>query len=254
MKLRLKGFTLIELLVVIAIIAILAAILFPVFAQAREKARQSTCASNEKQIGLAVLQYVQDYDETMPIVTAGNFDWTFMVGPYVKAGGSVNNNGYYTGAIWRCPSAKAPELQTNQYGSLPNTFPPRPEWGGKNVTLSLIETPSDHLMVYEAGANGNANWNYTGAGSADEWYWVSNIANDRSIGADNSFAKDRDENNQNWGGGQMYPRYRHANNTNMLFTDGHVKAFRKGQLQWHKNICLSDSDPNAGTCSPSNWW
>jgi prepilin-type N-terminal cleavage/methylation domain-containing protein len=63
---RRPGFTLIELLVVIAIIAILAAILFPVFAQAREKARQSTCISNNKQLILATLQYVQDYDETFP--------------------------------------------------------------------------------------------------------------------------------------------------------------------------------------------
>jgi len=63
---RQRGFTLIELLVVIAIIAILAAILFPVFAQAREKARQTQCVNNMKQIALGVLQYVQDYDERFP--------------------------------------------------------------------------------------------------------------------------------------------------------------------------------------------
>ncbi|GAB4455712.1 MAG: hypothetical protein OHK0029_12240 [Armatimonadaceae bacterium] len=61
-----RAFTLIELLVVIAIIAILAAILFPVFAQAREKARQTACLSNAKQMGLGVMMYAQDYDETMP--------------------------------------------------------------------------------------------------------------------------------------------------------------------------------------------
>jgi prepilin-type N-terminal cleavage/methylation domain-containing protein len=67
MTLGRKGFTLIELLVVIAIIAILAAILFPVFAKAREKARQTSCLSNEKEIALAILMYTQDYDEKFPI-------------------------------------------------------------------------------------------------------------------------------------------------------------------------------------------
>ncbi len=67
-----RGFTLIELLVVIAIIAVLAAILFPVFSQARERARVATCISNARQIGLAVRMYVQDYDETFPIFHAYN--------------------------------------------------------------------------------------------------------------------------------------------------------------------------------------
>ncbi len=83
------AFTLIELLVVIAIIAILAAILFPVFAQAREKARQTACLSNTKQLGMGIMQYVQDYDETLPIgghgapgVAANR--WYKMTHPYVK--------------------------------------------------------------------------------------------------------------------------------------------------------------------------
>jgi prepilin-type N-terminal cleavage/methylation domain-containing protein len=69
--LRRCGFTLIELLVVIAIIAILAAILFPVFAKAREKARQASCLSNTRQFGVAILSYAQDYDETLPPAIGG---------------------------------------------------------------------------------------------------------------------------------------------------------------------------------------
>ncbi len=88
-----RGFTLIELLVVIAIIAILAAILFPVFARAREKARQSSCLSNVKQIGLAFLQYNQDYDETWPLMAWNSTTgwepaisgwWGGELGPYIK--------------------------------------------------------------------------------------------------------------------------------------------------------------------------
>lgn len=82
-----NGFTLIELLVVIAIIAILIAILFPVFAQAREKARQTSCLSNMKQMGLAVVQYVQDYDETFPRGVNSNWQegWATQIQPYVKS-------------------------------------------------------------------------------------------------------------------------------------------------------------------------
>jgi len=88
------GFTLIELLVVIAIIAILAAILFPVFAKVREKARQTSCASNMRQLGLGVLQYIQDYDEKFPAVWdnrsnigAGEKDinWAQEIYPYVNS-------------------------------------------------------------------------------------------------------------------------------------------------------------------------
>ncbi|MBZ0090308.1 MAG: prepilin-type N-terminal cleavage/methylation domain-containing protein [Thermoanaerobaculia bacterium] len=99
MRRRASGFTLIELLVVIAIIAILAAILFPVFAKAREKARTSSCGSNVKQMLLGILQYTQDYDETMPWLNynGGNtvgLHWQDSTGPYVK-----------NTQIWECPSA-----------------------------------------------------------------------------------------------------------------------------------------------------
>jgi prepilin-type N-terminal cleavage/methylation domain-containing protein/prepilin-type processing-associated H-X9-DG protein len=95
-----RGFTLIELLVVIAIIAILAAILFPVFAKAREKARQSSCLSNLKQLGLGVLSYAQDYDEKFPLAVAGGPTppiWLFpeLIDPYLK-----------NTQIWQCPSKK----------------------------------------------------------------------------------------------------------------------------------------------------
>src|SRR5205085_6331083 len=88
-----RGFTLIELLVIIAIIAILAAILFPVFAQAREKGRQATCTSNNKQIGLAILMYASDYDETFPFAGNPRVTWHQLVEPYVKVGVVKNPDG-----------------------------------------------------------------------------------------------------------------------------------------------------------------
>src|SRR5258706_3078748 len=83
-KLYRSGFTLIELLVVIAIIAILAAILFPVFAQAREKARQATCQSNLKQLSISQAMYSQDYDEMLIPAQSDSFRWPQVLTPYVK--------------------------------------------------------------------------------------------------------------------------------------------------------------------------
>jgi prepilin-type N-terminal cleavage/methylation domain-containing protein/prepilin-type processing-associated H-X9-DG protein len=111
------AFTLIELLVVIAIIAILAAILFPVFARAREQARKTSCLSNLKQIDTGFLMYNQDYDEQYPPWTAnacgtypgGAFDLHYMypnlVGPYIKNG--VNPDTGELGQVWACPSTKS---------------------------------------------------------------------------------------------------------------------------------------------------
>ncbi len=113
MKRCLNGFTLIELLVVIAIIAILAAILFPVFAQAREKARQTTCLSNLKQVGMGVVMYAQDYDETYPMGSfilpgmAAAVTWQDLIEPYVKSGaGATGANlvGRVDAPFWICPS------------------------------------------------------------------------------------------------------------------------------------------------------
>ncbi len=130
---RRRGFTLIELLVVIAIIAILAAILFPVFAKAREKARQTSCLNNAKQLGLALLQYAQDYDEVMVPCYLSNTSptvyWVHSVEPYLK-----------NTQITKCPSATGgPPC----YGYNHNYL--------TSASLGSIVSPAETIMFVDVG-------------------------------------------------------------------------------------------------------
>ncbi|MHB8997750.1 MAG: DUF1559 family PulG-like putative transporter [Armatimonadota bacterium] len=144
-----RGFTLIELLVVIAIIAILAAILFPVFAKAREKARQSSCLSNVKQLALGYMQYLQDYDERSPesywaasIPAAARLWGTSYVSgpenvyPYVK-----------NSQVYLCPSQSGVQ---SSYG--PTTY----NWHG--VAMSTIGAPARTIMLTEGWYNFYGRW------------------------------------------------------------------------------------------------
>ncbi len=191
------AFTLIELLVVIAIIAILAAILFPVFAKAREKARQSSCQSNLKQLGLSIAQYVQDYDEVMPPAAIGTPPYIYVLSevltPYIK-----------NSQIWQCPSKKdAVDLATNlakpnmgYFVDVGTAIPSgsyrlfgAPPAGTYSCALAQIDKPAEIPAMGDATGTVQANF-------------TSNLAEDP----------------------------RHNDGSNYLFVDGHVKWNRIDQV------------------------
>jgi len=166
-----KGFTLIELLVVIAIIAILAAILFPVFARAREKGRQSSCLSNVKQIALGVLMYVQDYDERLPAYRSdprphypSTISWVTLVDPYIK-----NSH------VWLCPSQGSVGIH---YG-----------WNYEFISwhkLAEIARPAQTLLFGDSGGHvlyRPARYNYVP--SPGDTYWEYNYVGVRHNGGGN---------------------------------------------------------------------
>ena len=137
---RPSAFTLIELLVVIAIVAILAAILFPVFAQSREKARQANCASNVKQIAVATLMYAQDYDETLISFLAGS-DRKQLLYPYIKQGRSNADTASLD--VWACLSN--PYRDTHATYGFSTVCNARP--------LADFATPSETVLLADAGLN-----------------------------------------------------------------------------------------------------
>jgi len=155
---RTHAFTLIELLVVIAIIAILAAILFPVFAQAREQARKTVCLSNTKQIGLACAMYVQDYDETFPLAWGITGAWWEHLDPYIKSSGVNISAGTLSGTdnIWHCPSDTQSDVATMRVSYTSNALimgGGAPIWNyplDPPQTLAAIQYPANVVFSGES--------------------------------------------------------------------------------------------------------
>ncbi|HVK04813.1 MAG TPA: prepilin-type N-terminal cleavage/methylation domain-containing protein [Armatimonadaceae bacterium] len=250
-----SGFTLIELLVVIAIIAILAAILFPVFAQAREKARSTSCLSNLKQIGTAVTQYVQDYDETYPLAYSRSvgLGWQTNYLTYVPAGWAFGvNAGYWRDlSVWSnstqpylknygvltCPSAEEVELAGTPPVLVGGPGQPVNVTYTLNAEMSsipenLITNPASVPAMWEgsgkAGFKGfshNSTALYCPVGTEPCTYVPVTPANS-CTGANGDFTQ-----SIIWGSGnraQQGTHWIHTQGGNFVYADGHAKWVRLG--------------------------
>jgi prepilin-type N-terminal cleavage/methylation domain-containing protein/prepilin-type processing-associated H-X9-DG protein len=265
-----RGFTLIELLVVIAIIAILAAILFPVFAQARESARKTQCASNARQVGMGTQMYLQDYEEMFPIgyldarpVIGREIIWHFLISPYMGEGRFESyadgaNNQRPAPAVRSCPSATYRSAlsfsMSERVGGNGRMQGTQPVWqcsNGLNPCLPVSQATLTHpaeTIVYGDGTQ-NAEW----AGNCGALYWwTPGLLNGWGGNPARTEAEwdliDRDFNGLAANLRAAFQvRYRHGGKTAVLvWADGHVKAMRRGSIQvpWNWQLGGDQPDPN----------
>ena len=254
-----KAFTLIELLVVIAIIAILAAILFPVFAQAKSAAKKAVCTSNFKQIGLGFAMYMGDDDGVYPAAQVGippstssnnlaySYDWTFQIAPYIKNGtgatlvSSDHSVKGYAGGIFACPGAAKP--MQDQFMLRADVFPVWYDDGkgldgtgntasGPAVNESQIDQTAGRVAMWETGMDGGPT-NYVAYYPVAGWAWYADPG--YSYGTNSKFTpttKDCDIASGTGGGWQScntMPRYRHNGVSNFLYLDTHAKVMPKAK-------------------------